>query len=136
MCKADIGYEVRGGGFADWQDGGGFPNCPCDNPHPGYKFSGLTPATTYVLSIRAYRLVAGVKDSYSTESSITCPPWRDPQPDPNGESDGHAYPDRQPDPHGESVEQSDGDGCAESLSQRSWATPLECSDSGCSDALP
>jgi hypothetical protein len=71
VCKADIGYEVRGGVFADWHDVGGFPNAPCDNPDPGYKFTGLTPETTYVLSIRAYRLVAGVKDSYSTESSIT-----------------------------------------------------------------
>ena len=71
VCKPDVGYEVRGGTFADWHDVGGLPNGPCDNPDPGYKFSGLTPATTYVLSIRAYRLVAGVKDSYSTESSTT-----------------------------------------------------------------
>jgi hypothetical protein len=71
VCKPDIGYELRGGAFADWRDVGGFPNAPCDDPDLGYKFSGLTPATTDVLSIRAYRLVAGVKDSYSPESSIT-----------------------------------------------------------------
>ena len=82
VCKADVGYEVRGGTFADWHDVGGFPNGPCDNPDPGYKFSGLTPATTYVLSIRAYRLVAGVKDSYSTESSITASTLA-PTPSPN-----------------------------------------------------
>jgi len=91
VCKPDIGYEVRGGAFADWRDVGGFPNAPCDDPDPGYKFSGLTTATTYVLSIRAYRLVSGVKDSYSPESSITAstlvqPPSPSPHPTASAEA--------------------------------------------------
>ena len=70
VCKPDIGYEVLGGGFADWHDVGGFPNAPCDDPDLGYKFRGLTAATTYTLSIRAYRIVNGSKQ-FSTASSIT-----------------------------------------------------------------
>jgi hypothetical protein len=70
VCKADIGYEMLGGAFADWHDVGGFPNAPCDDPDPGYKFSGLTVDTSYTLSVRAYRVTGGVK-SYSTPSSIT-----------------------------------------------------------------
>ena len=53
VCKPDIGYEVLGGTFKDWRDVGGFPNAPCDDPDPGYKFSGLSVNTSYVLSIRA-----------------------------------------------------------------------------------
>ena len=36
----------------------------------GYKFSGLSPSTTYVLSVRAYHLVNGTK-VYSPEASLT-----------------------------------------------------------------
>jgi titin len=70
VCRPDYGYEVRAGLGAAWRDVGGFPNAPCDDPDPGYKFSGLTPATTYVLSVRAYHLVDGVK-VYSAEASLT-----------------------------------------------------------------
>ena len=42
----------------------------CSNPSSGYKFSGLTPWTTYVLSVRAYHLVDGAK-VYSPEASLT-----------------------------------------------------------------
>lgn len=70
-CQPDIGYEVKGGAFTDWHDAGKFPNAPCDDPDPGYKFSYLTPGTTYLLVIRAYRLVDGVKVAYSSESSIS-----------------------------------------------------------------
>ena len=70
VCKPDIGYEVLGGAFADWRDVGGFPNAPCDDHDPGYKFSGLSAGTTYTLSIRAYRITGGVKE-YSAASSMT-----------------------------------------------------------------
>ena len=40
VCQPDYGYEVRAGQGADWRDVGGFPNAPCDDPDPGYKFSG------------------------------------------------------------------------------------------------
>lgn len=43
MCQPDIGYEFKGGVFNDWHDAGGFPHAPCDDPDPGYKFSGLAP---------------------------------------------------------------------------------------------
>ena len=70
VCKPDIGYEVRGGAFAGWLDVGGFPNAPCDDPDIGYKFSGLSPATSYTLSLRTYRITAGVKE-YAPERSLT-----------------------------------------------------------------
>ena len=70
MCKPDIGYEVMGGTFVSWRDVGGFPKAPCDDPDPGYKFSNLTPGTTYTMSVRAYRRVDDVKH-YSTVSSMT-----------------------------------------------------------------
>ena len=70
ICQLDYGYEVRAGLGAAWRDVGGFPNAPCDDPDPGYKFSGLTPSTTYVLSVRAYHIVGGVKD-YSPEASLS-----------------------------------------------------------------
>lgn len=70
VCKPDIGYEVMGGTFADWRDVGGFPNAPCDDPDPGYKFSGLAAGTTYTFSVRAYRLTNGVKE-YSAPASMT-----------------------------------------------------------------
>jgi hypothetical protein len=70
VCKPDIGYEVLGGTFTDWRDVGGFPNAPCDDPDPGYKFSGLLPATTYTFGIRAYRITDGVKE-YSTTTGLT-----------------------------------------------------------------
>ena len=70
VCKPDIGYEVLGGAFVDWRDVGGFPNAPCDDPDPGYKFSGLTAGTTYTLSVRAYRITDGVKE-YSAPASMT-----------------------------------------------------------------
>jgi hypothetical protein len=70
-CRLDIGYEFKGGGYAEWHDAGTFPHAPCDDPDPGYKFSGLTPATMYRLSIRAYRTVHGVKKDYSGASTIT-----------------------------------------------------------------
>src|SRR5699024_8369088 len=41
-----------------------------EDPDIGYKFSGLTPGSTYTLSIRAYRIVNGVKE-YSTAPSLT-----------------------------------------------------------------
>ena len=52
-----------------WVDIGGFANV-CADPDPGYSFRNLTPSTTYVLSIRAYHLVDGVK-IYSPAVSIT-----------------------------------------------------------------
>jgi titin len=67
-CQPDYAYEVRAGGAA-WRDVGGFSS-ECSNQSPGYKFSGLTPATTYVLSVRAYHLVDGVK-VYSPAASLT-----------------------------------------------------------------
>lgn len=70
-CQTDIGYEFRGGIYIDWHDAGGFPNAPCSDPDPGYKFSGLIPDTSYQLSVRAYRLVDGVKTDYSSQTSIT-----------------------------------------------------------------
>lgn len=70
VCKPYIGYEMAGGGFRGWRDVGGFPHAPCDDPDPGYKFSGLNAGTTYTLRIRAYRVVAGVKH-YSLVSSVT-----------------------------------------------------------------
>jgi hypothetical protein len=88
VCKPDIGYEVQGGTFTEWRDVGGFPNAPCDDPDPGYKFSRLAPGTTYTFSIRAYRLTDGVKD-YSSVSSMTAttagespPPPTEPPPTP------------------------------------------------------
>ena len=56
-------------GLAAWLDVGGFTS-ECSNPSPGYKFIGLNPSTTYVLSVRAYHLVGGVK-VYSPEASLT-----------------------------------------------------------------
>lgn len=70
VCKPDIGYEVLGGAFADWRDVGGFPNAPCDDRDPGYKFSGLSAGTAYTLSVRAYRITDGVKE-YSAASQMT-----------------------------------------------------------------
>ena len=70
VCKPDIGYEMLGGTFTDWRDVGRFPNAPCNDPDPGYKFSGLTPASSYTFSVRAYRLTDGVKE-YSAGSSMT-----------------------------------------------------------------
>ena len=70
VCQSDYGYEVRAGLGAAWHDVGGFSNAPCSNPWPGYKFTGLTPWTTYVLSVRAYHLVDGAK-VYSPEASLT-----------------------------------------------------------------
>jgi len=68
-CKPDLGYEVLGGAFPDWHDLGGFA-AACDDPDPGYKFTGLTPGTTYTLSIRAYRM--GEDGTvWSTASSMT-----------------------------------------------------------------
>ena len=69
VCQPDYGYEVRAGLGAAWHEVGGFSN-DCSNPWPGYKFSGLTPWTTYVLSVRAYHLVDGAK-VYSPEASLT-----------------------------------------------------------------
>ncbi|HQZ84299.1 MAG TPA: hypothetical protein PLB21_01550, partial [Actinomycetota bacterium] len=71
VCMADIGYEFKGGIYATWHDAGGFPKAPCNDPDPGYKFSGLVPATTYVLSVRSYRIIDGVKTDFSNESSIS-----------------------------------------------------------------
>ncbi|RYB90727.1 hypothetical protein EUA06_10590 [Nocardioides glacieisoli] len=70
VCKPDIGYEVLGGTFADWRDVGGFPNAPCDDPDPGYKFNGLAAGTVYTFSVRAYRITDGVKE-YSGASQMT-----------------------------------------------------------------
>lgn len=68
-CKPDLGYEVLGGAFPDWHDVGGFA-AACEDPDPGYKFTGLTPGTTYTLSIRGYRL--GEDGTvWSTASSMT-----------------------------------------------------------------
>lgn len=53
VCQPDIGYEFRGGSYTEWYDHGGFPNAPCDDPDPGFKFSRLAPGTTYELSARA-----------------------------------------------------------------------------------
>lgn len=71
ICQADIGYEMKGGQFTDWHDVGWFPHAPCDDPDPGYKFKDLGPGTTYTFSVRAYRLVGGVKTDFSSESTIT-----------------------------------------------------------------
>lgn len=71
VCQDDIGYEVKGGPYAEWHDVGGFPHAPCDDPDPGYKFSGLEPSTTYRLSVRAYRIVDGDRTDFSPASSIT-----------------------------------------------------------------
>jgi hypothetical protein len=70
VCKPDIGYEVMGGTFADWQDVGGFATA-CDTAAPGYRFNGLTPNTTYTFSVRAYRLADGVKVAYSSVATLT-----------------------------------------------------------------
>ena len=69
-CQPDIGYEFMGGALAGWNDHGGFGGTACDTPVPGFKFSGLLPGTTYVLSVRAYRVVDGVK-SYSPVATLT-----------------------------------------------------------------
>ncbi len=71
VCQPDIGYEFRGGVYSDWHDVGGFPNAPCNDPDPGYKFSHLTPGTTYTLSVRAYRIVDGVKVDFSAAASLS-----------------------------------------------------------------
>ena len=42
----------------------------CSNASPGYKFTGLTPWSTYVLSVRAYYLADGAK-VYSPVASLT-----------------------------------------------------------------
>ncbi|MCC2592243.1 hypothetical protein LKO27_02245 [Tessaracoccus sp. OS52] len=70
VCRPDIGYEFLGGAYTQWFDKGGFMSAPCDDPDPGFKYSGLTPNTAYLLSVRAYRIVDGVR-YYSTVSSIT-----------------------------------------------------------------
>lgn len=70
VCRADIGYEFRGGAYLDWHDAGTFPDAPCEDPDPGYKFSDLAPGMTYELSIRAYRIVNGVKTDYSAVASM------------------------------------------------------------------
>jgi hypothetical protein len=106
VCKPDIGYEVQGGTFTEWRDVGGFPNAPCDDPDPGYKFSRLAPGTTYTFSIRAYRLTDGVKD-YSSVSSMTAttagespPPPTEPPPTPPPDSGTVAPPSMYPLPTG------------------------------------
>ena len=70
VCKPDIGYEVMGGPFADWQDIGGFASS-CDTAAPGYRFNGLAPDTSYTFSVRAYRLADGVKVAYSSVATLT-----------------------------------------------------------------
>ena len=69
VCQPDYGYEVRAGQGGSWVDVGGFANV-CSSASFGYKFSGLSPSTTYVLSVRAYHLVNGTK-VYSPEASLT-----------------------------------------------------------------
>ncbi|SDL73749.1 hypothetical protein SAMN04488242_2640 [Tessaracoccus oleiagri] len=83
VCQPDIGYEFKGGAYADWYDHGGFPNAPCDDPDPGFKFSGLAPGTTYTLSVRAYRIVDGAKTDFSPASSVTGTTLGDPAPSPS-----------------------------------------------------
>ncbi|GAB3819782.1 hypothetical protein GCM10028820_24310 [Tessaracoccus terricola] len=70
VCNPDFGYEFLGGAYLDWYDHGGFMTAPCDDPDPGFKFSGLQPGTEYVLSVRAYRIVDGVRH-YSDANSLT-----------------------------------------------------------------
>ena len=77
----DYGYEVRGGQGAGWHDVGGLAQRARSNPSPGLKFTGLTPSTSYVLSVRAYHLVAGVK-YYSPEASLTASTLDAPPPPP------------------------------------------------------
>lgn len=70
MCQPDIGYEFLGGAYLTWYDHGGFPHAPCDDEDPGFKFKNLQPDTSYVLSVRAYKVIAGAK-VYSDVTSLT-----------------------------------------------------------------